>query len=90
MHGVSTQQARPLEKVVFCRAAPHHHGTQPKAVAAIGFGDQYPSHETSDTTKPVQHHINGLVDRLLSGINQIIQFLSNILFNRQPFARSLS
>ena len=89
VHGISTQQTRALEEVVLCLTPTHHDGTQPEAVATVRFGDEYPRHKASDATKPVQHHINRFLDRLLSGINQIIQFLGNVFLNGQPFPRSL-
>ena len=62
---VTSQETCTLEQVVFGLAAAHHHSTQPQAVAAVGFGNQYPRHQPPNATKTVKHHINRLVDGLV-------------------------
>ena len=62
---VTSQETCTLEQVVFGLAAAHHDGSQPQAVTAVGFGDQDPRHQPANATKPVQHHINRLVDGLV-------------------------
>ena len=62
---VASQEACALEQVVLSLTSAHHDGPQPQAVTPIGLGNQDPRHQPANATKPVKHHINGLVDGLV-------------------------